>query len=137
MIRLLHHQHALSDRLSRTCSPETSGSNRTSSISCSTPAKNDWRACCCCSRATGGDRKSTRLNSSHGYISYAVFCLKKKKKAHEGKSEPHFATSVEHLHLLPANLPEQEQYDVAIKLIVVTLDVLRLVPPTTEQLAVA
>src|SRR2546429_5461100 len=25
------------------------------------------------------DRKSTRLNSSHGYISYAVFCLKKKK----------------------------------------------------------
>src|SRR2546422_3018952 len=30
--------------------------------------------------ATGilGDRKSTRLNSSHGYISYAVFCLKKK-----------------------------------------------------------
>src|SRR2546422_1846820 len=28
----------------------------------------------------GKDRKSTRLNSSHGYISYAVFCLKKKKK---------------------------------------------------------
>src|SRR2546429_2803009 len=28
----------------------------------------------------GADRKSTRLNSSHGYISYAVFCLKKKKK---------------------------------------------------------
>src|SRR2546422_4435163 len=28
---------------------------------------------------TGEDRKSTRLNSSHGYISYAVFCLKKKK----------------------------------------------------------
>src|SRR2546422_3053112 len=28
------------------------------------------------------DRKSTRLNSSHGYISYAVFCLKKKKKKH-------------------------------------------------------
>src|SRR2546429_7007669 len=26
------------------------------------------------------DRKSTRLNSSHGYISYAVFCLKKKKE---------------------------------------------------------
>src|SRR2546422_7308112 len=29
---------------------------------------------------TERDRKSTRLNSSHGYISYAVFCLKKKKK---------------------------------------------------------
>src|SRR2546422_7570819 len=29
-------------------------------------------------RSRAGDRKSTRLNSSHGYISYAVFCLKKK-----------------------------------------------------------
>src|SRR2546429_5612141 len=29
------------------------------------------------------DRKSTRLNSSHGYISYAVFCLKKKKNTTE------------------------------------------------------
>src|SRR5687768_17852951 len=31
------------------------------------------------------DRKSTRLNSSHGYISYAVFCLKKKKKKKKKK----------------------------------------------------
>src|SRR6266436_7363310 len=31
-------------------------------------------------RTSRRDRKSTRLNSSHGYISYAVFCLKKKKK---------------------------------------------------------
>src|SRR2546422_7914594 len=31
------------------------------------------------------DRKSTRLNSSHGYISYAVFCLKKKKKTMKKK----------------------------------------------------
>src|SRR2546422_6280697 len=31
-------------------------------------------------RGPRSDRKSTRLNSSHGYISYAVFCLKKKKK---------------------------------------------------------
>src|SRR3989449_1859813 len=31
-------------------------------------------------RGARRDRKSTRLNSSHGYISYAVFCLKKKKK---------------------------------------------------------
>src|SRR5687768_18198927 len=30
--------------------------------------------------AEAEDRKSTRLNSSHGYISYAVFCLKKKNK---------------------------------------------------------
>src|SRR5205814_10325685 len=34
----------------------------------------------CLDRQTGGDRKSTRLNSSHLGISYAVFCLKKKKK---------------------------------------------------------
>src|SRR2546429_5746970 len=39
------------------------------------------------------DRKSTRLNSSHGYISYAVFCLKKKKK-----NEHHYAqTSASHI----------------------------------------
>src|SRR5258708_18466359 len=31
------------------------------------------------------DRKSTRLNSSHQIISYAVFCLKKKKRKHETK----------------------------------------------------
>src|SRR5687768_17866169 len=33
------------------------------------------------------DRKSTRLNSSHGYISYAVFCLKKKKKKQKKKKQ--------------------------------------------------
>src|SRR5687768_17973783 len=33
-----------------------------------------------CSARPARDRKSTRLNSSHGYISYAVFCLTKKKK---------------------------------------------------------
>src|SRR5687768_18076865 len=32
------------------------------------------------------DRKSTRLNSSHGYISYAVFCLKKKKNTQATRS---------------------------------------------------
>src|SRR5687768_18157635 len=35
------------------------------------------------------DRKSTRLNSSHGYISYAVFCLKKKKKNKIVHSSPY------------------------------------------------
>src|SRR2546429_2834889 len=41
------------------------------------------------------DRKSTRLNSSHGYISYAVFCLKKKHKqrcslaVHTNRAAPH------------------------------------------------
>src|SRR3989449_7725738 len=37
------------------------------------------------------DRKSTRLNSSHGYISYAVFCLKKKKKK---EARPHQTLSI-------------------------------------------
>src|SRR2546429_5803678 len=50
------------------------------SASCGTTARG-------CSRrltpAAGADRKSTRLNSSHGYISYAVFCLKKKKNMHD------------------------------------------------------
>src|SRR5205809_3039567 len=36
-----------------------------------------------------GDRKSTRLNSSHGYISYAVFCLKKKKNAQPDADQVH------------------------------------------------
>src|SRR3989442_10223601 len=36
-----------------------------------------------------GDRKSTRLNSSHVRISYAVFCLKKKKHTSELQSRPH------------------------------------------------
>src|SRR5688572_32461659 len=34
-----------------------------------------------------GDRKSTRLNSSHSQISYAVFCLKKKKKKKKNKKK--------------------------------------------------
>src|SRR5687768_18364153 len=35
----------------------------------------------CAAGQQQADRKSTRLNSSHGYISYAVFCLKKKKNS--------------------------------------------------------
>src|SRR5579872_7545915 len=38
------------------------------------------RCCAQLAHRTSGDRKSTRLNSSHVRISYAVFCLKKKKK---------------------------------------------------------
>src|SRR5256886_4426413 len=50
-----------------------------------------------------GDRKSTRLNSSHSQISYAVFCLKKKKQLqHVGPSKArslngHHATLVGHM----------------------------------------
>src|SRR5258707_8306943 len=36
----------------------------------------------------GADRKSTRLNSSHANISYAVFCLKKKKHVNDQRSAP-------------------------------------------------
>src|SRR5689334_24632418 len=36
-----------------------------------------------------GDRKSTRLNSSHSSISYAVFCLKKKKKKQTPQAKRH------------------------------------------------
>src|SRR2546422_2826580 len=43
--------------------------------------------------ALGGDRKSTRLNSSHGYISYAVFCLKKKKKNATNRQAPSCPTT--------------------------------------------
>src|SRR2546422_7942218 len=54
------------------------------------------------------DRKSTRLNSSHGYISYAVFCLKKKKKQDEyalgGMQSDHLANDaircISRAHLL-------------------------------------
>src|SRR2546430_3333735 len=38
------------------------------------------------------DRKSTRLNSSHSQISYAVFCLKKKKNTHNVTPHPHDQT---------------------------------------------
>src|SRR5258705_10470006 len=38
------------------------------------------KKCYCCGKNVSLDRKSTRLNSSHLGISYAVFCLKKKKK---------------------------------------------------------
>src|SRR5687768_18041932 len=40
------------------------------------------------------DRKSTRLNSSHGYISYAVFCLKKKKKKKNNRKHKQNMTEI-------------------------------------------
>src|SRR2546422_4426165 len=42
------------------------------------------------------DRKSTRLNSSHGYISYAVFCLKKKKNNGNATPSPTVHTTCWH-----------------------------------------
>src|SRR5256884_4492038 len=51
----------------------------------------------------GEDRKSTRLNSSHGYISYAVFCLKKKKRGRLVRNSDQQSAGI--ARLLP--LPEQ------------------------------
>src|SRR5262245_64962966 len=49
----------------------------------STVRRGSWRA----GSGATGDRKSTRLNSSHLGISYAVFCLKKKKKKKQKRQE--------------------------------------------------
>src|SRR5690349_24172842 len=47
------------------------------------------RTAASCSTVASADRKSTRLNSSHVEISYAVFCLKKKKKKKIEKQNKH------------------------------------------------
>src|SRR3989449_7369540 len=50
-------------------------------LGCTVPwVEKEKKFICPCHLGVFADRKSTRLNSSHGYISYAVFCLKKKKK---------------------------------------------------------
>src|SRR2546428_7450588 len=46
------------------------------------------RCCNCVTVTTFQDRKSTRLNSSHDQISYAVFCLKKKKVTNTSRYMP-------------------------------------------------
>src|SRR5438034_6021944 len=47
-------------------------------------------------RAVGGDRKSTRLNSSHTVMSYAVLCLEKKSKRGAAKDDRHSTLRDEH-----------------------------------------
>src|SRR6266568_5320986 len=66
----------------------------------STPAGH--KPCChrCRSRRGEGDRKSTRLNSSHSSISYAVFCLKKKKSLNTTTSPAYLNTAVGQYHRL-------------------------------------
>src|SRR5256885_5695699 len=55
-----------------------------------------------------GDRKSTRLNSSHLVISYAVFCLKKKKKVDDHKRSEEIAQKlgicIAHIYMLTLSL---------------------------------
>src|SRR2546429_4799822 len=48
------------------------------------------------------DRKSTRLNSSHGYISYAVFCLKKKKTHNSYTRAAHMKCVIRDLKVIDA-----------------------------------
>src|SRR5205809_5230313 len=52
-----------------------------------------------------GDRKSTRLNSSHGYISYAVFCLKKKNEKDTTTPASSLLPSTSSLTPLPLSVP--------------------------------
>src|SRR5258708_27470814 len=64
-----------------------------------------WDRCACegphphkCQKSTP-DRKSTRLNSSHQIISYAVFCLKKKNESQQQTSPTQTTNPTHHLHL--------------------------------------
>src|SRR2546421_7397516 len=66
-------QHVTASHLSGSRSP-------TVSVDPEMPLTYAWCVCRQPERRVGEDRKSTRLNSSHDQISYAVFCLKKKKK---------------------------------------------------------
>src|SRR5258707_8537895 len=50
-----------------------------------------------------GDRKSTRLNSSHANISYAVFCLKKKKNRHYRRTTDFFSIETMPSHTCSIN----------------------------------
>src|SRR2546429_9088433 len=75
---------SLHDALPIFCCPMCTAACRTPTCRCGSTMTRTW------SRRDNGprlDRKSTRLNSSHGYISYAVFCLKKKNE------------ETEHIHL--------------------------------------
>src|SRR2546421_4215252 len=56
-------------------------------------------------RRTSRDRKSTRLNSSHDQISYAVFCLKKKKKVRQVQQDTNDICSQFSNHMLYDNYP--------------------------------
>src|SRR5690348_17873861 len=69
------------------CWKDTDGS--VSSSTFPTPKPLAQRRCALVLRPTCTDRKSTRLNSSHPSISYAVFCLKKKKKKNNEKIQTH------------------------------------------------
>src|SRR2546422_6330867 len=77
---IVHCRPPLQPRRSKnqeTTAANTGSANQTADHAPFLPTNGAWSAVWF---ALPVDRKSTRLNSSHGYISYAVFCLKKKKK---------------------------------------------------------
>src|SRR3712207_7916392 len=82
----LHDALPISTRSRTSAIRRTAGSTRGPLTCPSSPPAGVRRVCCTAGPVQNGqvpcvrDRKSTRLNSSHANISYAVFCLKKKKK---------------------------------------------------------
>src|SRR5437667_4684546 len=69
-----------------------------------------FRRISCCATTYTSDRKSTRLNSSHITISYAVFCLKKKKKKKEKKSKQENKTNeYKHSQTMNNPLPDRQE----------------------------
>src|SRR5260221_2683142 len=86
-----------------TASPRKSGRARPRSTRSWAPSRPSLSMACACASvpcAATADRKSTRLNSSHTVISYAVFCLKKKKKLH----------TIDVLHLSGINYDTVDKY---------------------------
>src|SRR5206468_6306549 len=67
-----------------------------------------------CTRGAPRDRKSTRLNSSHDQISYAVFCLKKKKNNFT-KAEYQYA--IQHLPVQQSSLTQHSNSNYCINLL--------------------
>src|SRR5256886_12947436 len=87
---------------------------QTPSGSRAAPCRANWRArgdpqppdCAGTGRSPSQDRKSTRLNSSHSQISYAVFCLKKKKLI----NEVHINYSVFLIFSVTGEIPQQTDH---------------------------
>src|SRR2546429_5085463 len=77
------------------------------------------------------DRKSTRLNSSHGYISYAVFCLKKKKE----RDRPPFRSRRDHSAYVSALV--QRGSSVRLDLLIIRCELSTVYTPATSGTALS
>src|SRR5260221_5578685 len=83
--------------------PYTTLFRSTGRLACSGAVRKWWSMAC--APASRSDRKSTRLNSSHTVISYAVFCLKKKER----RSEEHTSELQSHSDLVCRLLLEKKK----------------------------